>query len=161
MNDVEYDTIEKVWYDVGIFFPNKWNEDDGEPLYDVWPTTPNLPIQFWYNANDSLQFQFDNPYYVAPSIITDDPILTQVGDTYSIQVVGNNLETEGWYYSINGASFNFTMDTIQTRNFTVSQTFNVVVQGTSGNEFSASINVIVPWYQIIDFIGGEYDGLYQ
>ena len=54
LNDVEYDAIEKVWYDVGINFPKKWNENDGEPLYDVWPTTPKLPIQFWYNDNDSL-----------------------------------------------------------------------------------------------------------
>ena len=161
MNDVEYDTIEKVWYDVGSQFPKKWNEDDGEPLYDVWPTTPNLPIQFWYNDNDSLQFQFDNPYYVPPSIVTDAPILTQVGETYTIQVVGNNLESEGWYYSINGASFNFTTDNIQTRSFTVSQTVTVTVQGTSGSEFSASINLIVPYYQIIEPTGGDWNGLYQ
>jgi hypothetical protein len=64
LNDVQCDTIEKAWYDVGINFPKKWNEDNGEQLYDVWPTSANLPIQRWYNADDSLQFMFDDPYYV-------------------------------------------------------------------------------------------------
>ena len=157
LNDVEYDTIEKRWYDVGIFFPKKWNIDDGESLNDIWPTTPNLPIQFWYNDADSLQFQFDDPCYVATSITTDVPILTQVGETYTIEVVGENLESEGWYYSINGASFNFTTDVIQTRSFTVSQTVTVVVQGTSGDEFTGSINLIIPYYQIMEPTGGTWD----
>jgi len=163
LSDVEYDTIEKRWYDVGIFFPKKWNIDDGEPIYDVWPTTPNLPIQFWYNAAESLQFQFDDPYFeTTESIITSEPILTQIGETYTIEVIGNdNLETEGWYYSINGASFNFTTDTIQTRSFSVSQTISITVQGTGGYEYSASINLIVPWYQILEPTGGTWDGLYQ
>ena len=159
LNDVEYDTITRKWYDVGFFFPTKWNEDDGEPLYSVWPTTANLPIQFWYNSADSLQFQFDNPYFA--SIMTDDPILTQSGDTYTIEPVGDNLETLGWYYSINGSAFNYTTDATQTRSFTVSQTVTVVVQGTSGDELTSSINVIVPWYQKISPTGGTWDGNYE
>jgi len=93
VNDVEYDPIENAWYgDVGSQFPKKWNENDGEILNDVWPTTANLPIQFWYNANESLQFQFDDPYFEeTDSIITDIPIITQVNNTYTIQVVGNDL----------------------------------------------------------------------
>jgi hypothetical protein len=133
LNDVEYDTIEKAWYgDVGSQFPKRWNEADGEALYDVWPITANLPIQFWYNAAESLKFQFDDPYYEeTDSIITDIPILTQFDNKYTIQVVGNVLlETEGWYYSVDGASFNFTTDTIQTRSFTTNQTVTVTVQGT-------------------------------
>ena len=131
---------------LGLIFQKKWNENDGEPLYDVWPTTANLPIQFWYNANDSLQFQFDDPYYATTdSIITSEPILTQVDETYTIQVVGNdNLETAGWYYSINGAAFNFTTDNIQTRSFTTNQTMNVIVQGTGGYEFTSSIDLVIP-----------------
>jgi hypothetical protein len=163
LNDVEYDTIEERWYDVGIFFPKKWNIDDGEPLNDVWPTTANLPIQFWYNAADSLQFQFDDPYFkTRESIITDIPILTQIGETYTIEVVGNdNLQTEGWYYSINNNAFNFTTDLIQTRSFTVSQRVTVIVQGTGGYKFKASINLIVPYYQIIDPTGGTWDPGFQ
>jgi len=155
-NDVEYDTIEKSWYDIGIFFPTKWNEDDGQPLYDVWPTTANLPIQFWYNANDSLQFHLDDPYFeTTDSIITDLPILTQEDETYTIQVVGNdNLETKGWYYSINNNAFNFTTDTIQTRSFTTNQTVTVTVQGTGGYEFTSSIDLVIP-------SGYKYLGFYD
>jgi len=156
LNDVEYDTIEKRWYDVGIFFPKKWNENDGEPLYDVWPTTANMPIQFWYNANDSLQFQFDDPYYATTdNIITSDPILNQVDETYTIQVVGNyNHETEGWYYSINNTAFNFTTDSVLTRSFTSDETVTVTVQGTGGYEFTSSIDLVIPpGYKYLGFYG--------
>jgi len=172
LNDVEYDTIEKAWYgDVGSQFPKKWNIDDGEPLNDVWPTTPNLPIQFWYNANDSLKFQFDDPYYEeTDSIITSEPILTQVNNTYTIEVIGNDLlETKGWYFSINGSSFNFTTDSILTRPFGEDETsVSVTVQGTSGYEFTASINLVYvePEYfmRIVATGGnlyGNYDYLYS
>jgi len=156
LNDVEYDTIEKSWYDVGIFFPNKWNVDDGEPLYDVWHTTANLPIQFWYNANDSLQFQFDDPYYATTdSIIESKPILTQLDEKYTIQVMGNDhLETKGWYYSINSSAFNFTTDNIQTRSFTTNQTVSVTVHGNGGYEFTSSIDLVIPpGYKYLGFYG--------
>jgi len=159
LNDVEYDPITRQWNDVGIFFPDSWSGDDGETIYSAWPTTANLPIQFWYNAADSLQFQFDNPYFA--SLMTADPIITQDGDTFTFEPVGDSLETEGWYYSIDGAAFIYTTDASQTRSFTVSQTITLVVQGTSGDELTSSLNVIVPWYQILEPIGGTWDGLYQ
>jgi len=171
LNDVEYDPIEKAWYgDVGSQIPKKWNEDDGEPLYDVWPTTPNLPIQFWYNSNESLQFQFDDPYYeTTDSIITSEPIITQVNNTYTIEVIGNDLlETEGWYFSINSSSFNFTTDPMQTRTFTTDQTVRVTVQGTGGYEYTSTIDLVYgePEYvmRLVPTGGnlfGTYDYLYS
>jgi len=168
LNDVEYDPIEKTWYgDVGSQFPKQWNEDDGEPLCDVWPTTPNLPIQFWYNAAESLQFQFDDPYFEETnSIITDIPILTaQVNNTYTIQVVGNDLlETEGWYFSVNNSSYSFTTDTIQTRSFTTNQTVSVTVQGTGGYTYTSTIDLtyVEPEYVLrITPTGGNLYGTYD
>ena len=166
LNDVEYDSIEKVWYDVGIFFPKKWNENIGDPIYDVWPTTANMQTQFWFNDNDSLEFQFNDPYFATPySIITSEPILTQVDETYTIQVIGNdNLETEGWYYSINGASYNFTTDSIQTRSFSTNQTATVTVQGTDGDEFTSSIDLVIPpgeYFERIEPTGGSWESDYE
>jgi hypothetical protein len=142
------------------------NENDGEPLYDVWPTTANMPIQFWYNANESLQFQFDDPYFATTdSIITSNPIITQVNNTYTVEAVGDNLDSEGWYYSINDLAFNFTTDSILTRPFGEDETsVSVIVQGTSGAEYTSTLDLeyVEPEYFMrIVATGGNLYGNYH
>jgi hypothetical protein len=69
--------------------------------------------------------------------------------------VGNdNLETEGWYYSINNTAFNFTTDSVLTRSFTSDETVTVTVQGTGGYDFTSSIDLVIPpGYKYLGFYG--------
>ena len=68
--DFEYEPNDGKFYDVGSFTPYNWGIDNtGTNLtaFNEHPTNPNMQIQYWYSeAGDNLQFQFDNPYYVAP-----------------------------------------------------------------------------------------------
>ena len=78
------------------------------------------------------------------SIMTSEPILTQVDNTYTIEAVGDNLESEGWYYSINNTAFNFTTDSVLTRSFTADSVLTVIVQGTSGAEYTSTLDLVYP-----------------
>jgi len=44
----------------------KWGEDNTGTNLSAFETTANMPILYWYDGEDDLSFQFDNPYYVAP-----------------------------------------------------------------------------------------------
>ena len=63
---VEYDKVDKKWYDVGVNNPDTWGQDNMGTNTTAFPTDANMQTQFWYNSGTKFQFQFDNPYYVAP-----------------------------------------------------------------------------------------------
>jgi len=86
------------------------------------------------------------------SIMTSEPILTQVDNTYTIEAVGDNLGSEGWYYSINGTAFNFTTKAVLTRPFTSDENLTVIVQGTSGAEYTSTLDLV---YQIESIMTSE------
>jgi len=64
--DIEYNPIDGEWYDVGAKNPYTWGIDDTGTNTSAFPTAANMKTQYWYQENGGLNFQFDNPYYVAP-----------------------------------------------------------------------------------------------
>jgi hypothetical protein len=48
-----------------------------------------MPIQYWYDAGDTLKFQFDNPYYVPP----------EPGYKY-LAFYGRSGTSNGWFYEL-------------------------------------------------------------
>jgi len=117
-------------------------------------TTKSVTVIVQGTSGDEFTSSIDLVYQIE-SIMTSEPILTQVDNTYTIEAVGDNLGSEGWYYSINNTAFNFTTDTIQTRSFTTDQTVTVTVQGTGGDEFTSSIvlDFVTPAYKYLGFAG--------
>jgi hypothetical protein len=65
--DFEYDPSDGKFYDVGPSQPYKWATDANGTNLSDFPNTANMPILYWCENNGSLNFQFDNPFYVAPS----------------------------------------------------------------------------------------------
>ena len=64
--DFEYDPSDGKFYDIGQWYPHNWGIDANGTNLSNFPTTdPNMQTHYWYG--DTLYFQFDNPYYVAPS----------------------------------------------------------------------------------------------
>jgi hypothetical protein len=64
--DVEYEPSSGIFHDVGSDNPYTWGIDNTGTNLSNFPTTdPNMQTHYWYG--DTLYFQFDNPYYVAPS----------------------------------------------------------------------------------------------
>ena len=66
---MKYDPSDGKWYDGGSGTLVVWGIDDTGANVSEFPTNPNMPIQYWYYSSDAFKFQFDNPYYVAPSYI--------------------------------------------------------------------------------------------
>ena len=63
--DVEYDPSDGKFYDVGSENPYKRGEDNTGTNSTAFPTTANMETHYWYDSGGTLNFQFDNPYYVA------------------------------------------------------------------------------------------------
>jgi hypothetical protein len=63
--DIEYDPSDGMFYDVGDSNPGTWGLDNNGTNLSAFPTTANMETHYWYYSG-SLNFQFDNPYYVAP-----------------------------------------------------------------------------------------------
>jgi len=144
--DVGYDPINKFFYGIGPFAPTNWGTDDIGSLTSAFPSANNMKGQHWYDVFGNSKFSFNNPYYVpdeSGSSITSQPILSTILNTYTIEAVGNNIDEQGFHYSINGNAFNFTTNAVVIRIFTRSdETVTLTVQGSGGEEYSASINLM-------------------
>jgi len=65
--DFEYNPSDGKFYDSGSSHPAKWGIDYNGNGISEFPTTANMETLFWYDDSaDTLIFQFDNPFYVAP-----------------------------------------------------------------------------------------------
>jgi hypothetical protein len=64
--DVEYNPSDGKFGDVGSQNPSIWGQDNTGTNLTVFPTLSNMQTHYWYDPNGNLNFQFDNPYYVAP-----------------------------------------------------------------------------------------------
>jgi hypothetical protein len=64
--DIKYDPIDGKFHDVGTDIPYTWGIDDIGTNLSAFPTNTNMATHYFYNDDDSLMFEFDNPYYVAP-----------------------------------------------------------------------------------------------
>jgi hypothetical protein len=63
---IQYDPSDGKFHDIGSSAPVKWGQDDIGTHLSEFPTNPNMQTQFLYDDSDTLNFQFDNPYYVEP-----------------------------------------------------------------------------------------------
>jgi len=72
--DIEYDPRDGKFYDVGSNNPFQWGKDNTGTNLSAFPTATNLQTHYFYKEDDSLNFQFNNPYYVAP----DEPVVEPV-----------------------------------------------------------------------------------
>ena len=147
--DVGYDPINRFFYGIGAFAPTNWGSDDIGSLISAFPSATNMKGQHWYDVFGTSKFSFNNPYYVPDttegSIMTSEPILSTIANTYEIEAVGNNILEKGFYYSINGNAFNFSPNAVVIRTFSRSdEIMNVTVQGSGGAEYTASIDVVYP-----------------
>jgi len=146
--DVGYDPINRFFYGIGAFAPTNWGSNNLGTLTSAFPSASNMKGQHWYDVFGNSKFSFNNPYYVpdeSGSSITSEPVLSTIANTYTIEAVGNNIDEQGFYYSINGEAFNFTTNAVVIRTFTRSdETVTVTVQGSGGVEYSASIDLIYP-----------------
>jgi hypothetical protein len=64
--DIKYDPSDKNFYDEGSSSPATWSVDNTCTNLLAFETAANMPIHYWYHSTGTLNFQFDNPYYVAP-----------------------------------------------------------------------------------------------
>ena len=106
--DVGYDPINRVFYGIGAFAPTNWGTDDIGSIIPAFPSASNMKGQHWYDVFGNAKFSFNNPYYVpdeSGSSITSEPVLSTNLNTYTIEAVGNNIDSHGFYYSINGEAF--------------------------------------------------------
>ena len=86
--DFEYDPSDGKFYDIGSCHPYLWGIDANKNGISAFPTTSNMQTHFWYNDSDNtLIFQFDNPYYVPP-----EPVERIVA------TAGNFSSTTDYYY---------------------------------------------------------------
>jgi hypothetical protein len=85
--ELEYDPIEKKWYDNGTGAPSSWGVDDTSTNLSDFPTIANPETHYWYNSSGSLKFQFDDPYYVAPPVAEPVERLVSTGGDW-----GDNYE---------------------------------------------------------------------
>jgi hypothetical protein len=65
--DVDYDPSDGKWHDAGGASPYKYGIDNTGTNLSDFPNEANMQTLYWYNNSGGLTFQFDNPYYVAPS----------------------------------------------------------------------------------------------
>jgi hypothetical protein len=142
--DVGYDPINRFFYGIGTFAPTNWGTDDIGSLTTAFPSNTNMKGRHWYDLFGNSKFSFNDPYYVPDttegSSITGVPILSTIANTYTIEA-----DAPGLYYSINGNAFNYTTDNVVIRTFTRSDdNVTVTVQGSSGDAFSSSIDLIYP-----------------
>ena len=61
----EYDPNDGKWYDIGVYEPAKYGQDNTGTNLSSFPTAANIQTLYWYGSDDTLRFQCDNPYYVA------------------------------------------------------------------------------------------------
>ena len=72
--DIEYEPSDGKFYDVGTGSPITWSQDNTGMNTSAFPTQGNIPILYWYDTNGNFNFQFDNPYYVAPPEPAVEPV---------------------------------------------------------------------------------------
>jgi hypothetical protein len=65
--DFKYDRSDGKFYDAGDSSPALWSADNTGTNLSAFPTAANIQTLYWYEGGDVLTFQFENPYYVAPS----------------------------------------------------------------------------------------------
>jgi hypothetical protein len=89
--DVEYNPSDGKFHDVGSSDPKNWGEDDTGTGLSIFPTASNMQTHFWYHENiDNVNFQFDNPFYVAPP---QEPYFYRVTVTLNFKMIYNTLST--------------------------------------------------------------------
>ena len=145
--DVGYDPINRFFFGIGAFAPTNWGTDDIGGVTSAFPSASNMKGQHRYDVYGNAKFSINNPYYVPDatdgSSITSEPVLSTILNTYTIEAVGNNIDSHGFYYSINVEAFNFTTNAVVIRTFTRSdESVTVTAQGSSGDQFSSSIDLI-------------------
>jgi len=144
--DITYDPIGQVFDATGVFAPSKWKVDDLGGLTTAYPTASNMRAQHWYDSFSNLMYSFNNPYYIPDtggSSIDSEPGLISISNTFKIEPVVNDIEGNGFYYSINDGAFNFTTSAVVTRTYTrADMSVSVIVQGTGGSAFTASIDLV-------------------
>ena len=65
--DFQYHPSDGKFYDSGSSYPAKWGTDAIATGLSVFPISANMETLYWYNEEgDTLIFQFDNVFYVAP-----------------------------------------------------------------------------------------------
>jgi hypothetical protein len=72
--DVEYDTNDGKFHDVGSKTPHTWGVDNTGTNLLPLPTANNMQTIYFYASSGDLEIGFDNPYYVAP----DEPVVEPV-----------------------------------------------------------------------------------
>ena len=83
----EYDPNDGKFYDVGSEIPYIWGIDDIGTNLSAFPTSSNMEKHYFYHSNGDLKFQFDNPYYVAPSY-------------RYLAFYGTTGSANGWFYEL-------------------------------------------------------------
>jgi len=93
--DVQYDVSDGKWYDVGFDDPSRWGIDDAgtdTTAFNEHPTAANMQTHYFYDPEDNLKFQFDNPYYIAPP--APEPGYKYLG------FYGRSGTSNGWFYEL-------------------------------------------------------------
>jgi len=97
--DIGYDPLNRFFYGIGPFAPTYWGSDDIGSITSAFPSASNMKGQHWYDVFGNAKFSFNNPYYVpdgAGSSITGEPVLSTILNTYTIEAIGNNIDSHGF-----------------------------------------------------------------
>ena len=79
------------------------------------------------------------------SVMNSDHLLTQVNKTFTVEPVGDNLSSQGYYYKLDDGMFNFTKEELLTIPFERTQTsVTVTVEGTGGGTFTSTLALVYP-----------------